>query len=88
MMNWGKEKEGMEWMETKVRGKDVLWLPSGKQHRPWEAGSLVTRQVGGQRCKAGRSGTLCPLGLCHIRGPENQCSQGTSLLARDDGWRS
>lgn len=60
----------------------------------WEtAQTLGGRELGdpasgGQKCKDGKSGTLCPLEFCHNRGPENQCSQGTSLLARGDGWRS
>lgn len=78
MMNWRKAEKGREWMETKGRAKERCYLAA-----EWEteAGSLVRRQVGQFK---GRSETRCPLGLCHIRGLENQCSQGTSLLARDD----
>lgn len=73
MMNWRKAEKGREWMETKGRAKERCYLAA-----EWEteAGSLVRRQVG--QFKGGRSETRCPLGL------ENQCSQGASLLARDD----
>lgn len=51
----------------------------GRGPGDWESGG-----GGCSNARVGKSGTLCPPGLCHIRGPENQCSQGTSLLARDD----
>lgn len=78
----------MEWMEMKVRGRERCPVAA-----EWEtAQTLGGRELGdpasgGQKCKDA-SRVHCVLWSFATRGPENQCSQGTSLLARGDGWRS